>query len=96
VLEADIVKKIRAYLKSVPGLWFFKEHGGAYGQGGIPDIIVCHGGKFIALEVKTESGKLSALQNAAIRQIRAAGGIAETVRSVADVQAVITANGEKL
>ena len=59
------------------------------GTAGIPDIIACIGGRFFAFEVKTESGRVTKLQEATIRKILAAGGIASVVRSVAEVQAVI-------
>ena len=87
--EADIVKKILRFLKSVPGCFAWKEHGGMYGTAGIPDIICCFNGKFIAFEVKTETGKSTALQEATIRKILACGGEALIVRSVDEVRAVI-------
>lgn len=37
--EADIVRAIMKYLKSVPGCFAWKEHGGMYGTAGIPDVI---------------------------------------------------------
>ena len=61
-----------------------------YGTAGIPDILACIGGRFYGFEVKTERGKPTALQEATIRKIQAAGGIAAVVRSVADVKAVLT------
>lgn len=87
--EATIVKAILRYLKSLPGCFAWKEHGGMYGTAGIPDIIACIGGKFYGFEVKTERGKPTALQEATIRKIRAAGGIAVVVRSVEEVKAWI-------
>lgn len=52
--EADIVRAILRYLKTVPNCFCWKEHGGMYGTAGIPDVIACIGGRFFALEVKTE------------------------------------------
>jgi len=60
--EKQIVTAIMKYLKTVPDCFFWKTHGGMYGTAGIPDIICCIGGKFIAFEVKTMSGKLTKLQ----------------------------------
>ena len=60
-----------------------------YGTAGIPDIIACINGKFVAFEVKTEIGKTTALQDATIRKINAAGGTAVVVRSVAEVRTII-------
>ena len=87
--ENDIVKAILKYLKTVPHCFSWKEHGGMYGTAGIPDIIACVSGKFIAFEVKTEIGKTTALQDATIRKIINAGGTAVVVRSVAEVRTII-------
>lgn len=87
--EADIVKAILKYLKTVPQCFAWKEHGGMYGTAGIPDIICCIGGKFVAFEVKAENGKPSKLQEATIRKILGCGGTALIVRSVSEVRAVI-------
>lgn len=87
--ENDIVKAILKYLKTVPHCFAWKEHGGMYGIAGIPDIIACISGRFIAFEVKTEIGKTTALQDATIRKINAAGGTAVVVRSVAEVRNIV-------
>lgn len=87
--EADIVKAILKYLKTVDGCFFWKEHGGMYGTAGIPDIICCYRGRFFGFEVKTEKGQPTRLQLATIRKIKAAGGTALVVRSVDEVRAVI-------
>ena len=44
--EKTITNKILKYLKEQPCCFAFKEHGGAYGTAGIPDIICCYNGKF--------------------------------------------------
>ena len=84
--EADIVKAILKYLKTVPRCFAWKEHGGMYGTAGIPDIIACVNGRFYGFEVKTDKGKPTKLQEATIRKILAAGGTSLVVRSVAEVQ----------
>lgn len=91
MLEKDIVIAIMKYLKTVPRCFAWKEHGGMYGTAGIPDIIACVDGRFYAFEVKTETGKPTKLQEATIRKILKAGGVAVIVRSVNEVQAVIEA-----
>lgn len=87
--ESNIVAAIKRYLKTVEGCFFWKEHGGMYGTAGIPDLILCYKGRFIGLEVKTDDGKPTKLQEATIRKIKACGGIAAVVRSVAEVKAII-------
>ena len=89
--EADIVREILTLLRSLDRCFCWKEHGGPYGTNGIPDIICCYRGRFIAFEAKTETGKPSRLQEAVIRKINAAGGTALVVRSVEDVKAALAA-----
>lgn len=87
--EADIVRAILRYLKTVDQCFCWKEHGGMYGTAGIPDIICCCHGRFYGFEVKTETGKPTRLQEATIRKINAAGGTAAIVRSVDDVRRIL-------
>ncbi len=89
--ESDLIRKISEYLKTVPRLFFWKEHGGMYGTAGIPDIVVCYRGRFIAFECKVGKNKTTVLQEYTMRQIITAGGYAMVVRSVDEVRQVITA-----
>ena len=90
MLERDVVAAIKKYLASLGSdVFFWKEHGGPYGTSGVPDIICCYKGRFLGLEVKLPSGKLTELQKRAIEKINRAGGIACRVESVEDVRAVI-------
>jgi len=89
--EKDLIKAIGAYLKTVPGLFFWKEHGGMYGTAGIPDVIVCYKGRFIAFEAKVGYNKPTVLQEQTINQINKAGGCATVVTSVAAVKEVLAA-----
>ena len=90
MLERDIVAAIKRYLASLGSdVFFFKEHGGAYGTSGIPDIICCYKGRFLGLEAKLPGGKLTELQKRALDKINRAGGIARRVESADDVKAII-------
>ncbi len=89
MLEKDLVSKIIKYLRGLDGCFCWKEHGGMYGTAGIPDIICCIGGRFVAFEVKTDKGKTSKLQDIAIRNIVKAGGVAVVVRTVDEVKIII-------
>ena len=86
MLERDITAAIMRYLKTVPGCFAFKEHGGMYGTAGLPDIICCYRGRFIGFEVKTPDGRLSRLQETTIAKIKAAKGEAFKVTSVEEVR----------
>ena len=87
--ESNTVTSILRYLRTIPNCFAWKTHGGMYGTAGIPDIIACVGGRFIAFEVKTPIGKATPLQEATIQKILAAGGTAAVVRSVDEVRAII-------
>ena len=89
MLEKDIVKSILKYLKTVPNCFSWKEHGGMYGTAGNPDIICCYCGRFVAFEVKTETGKLTKLQESTIRKIKEAKGHAFKVTSVEEVKQIL-------
>lgn len=87
--EAQLIQNIRKYLATLPECFYWKEHGGQYGTAGIPDIIVCYKGRFIALEAKVGRNQPTRLQAATIVQIRHAGGIAAVVRSVDEVKEIM-------
>ena len=87
--ERDIVAAILRLLRKTPNCFCRKEHGGMYGTAGIPDIIACINGRFVAFEVKTETGKVTKLQEITIQRIKEAKGKAFTVRSAAQVAAIL-------
>lgn len=87
--EKEIVAAILSYLKTVPYCFAWKEHGGMYGTAGIPDIICCIKGRFVAFEVKTDSGRLTKLQEAMIRKIKDAKGKAYKVTSIKEVKQIL-------
>lgn len=60
-----------------------------FGVAGLPDIICCIGGRFVAFEVKTPSGKLTKLQENTIQKIKVAKGEAYKVTSVEDVKSIL-------
>lgn len=88
-LERDIVADILHLLRSRPDTFCWKEHGGMYGQAGIPDIVCCISGRFVTFEVKTATGKPTKLQEVTIQKIQAAGGTAHVVRSAEEVAAIL-------
>lgn len=74
--EKDYENKIKAYIESVGG-WWVKFHGNAFTREGVPDLLCCINGKFLAIEVKSDTGKPSKLQINEIRKINKAGGRAD-------------------
>ena len=89
MLEKDIVAAILRLLRKTPNCFCWKEHGGMYGTAGIPDIIACINGRFVAFEVKTETGKLTKLQEITIQKIRSAKGQVFKVTSATEVAAIL-------
>lgn len=74
--EKNFENKVKEYLEE-SGAWHIKYWGGAkYTKSGIPDILVCLNGCFLAIETKAPTGKPTPLQLHSIKKIREAGGIA--------------------
>jgi Holliday junction resolvase len=68
-VKASVVKILKDY-----GVYYFFPATHGYGRSGVPDIICCYMGAFIAIECKTIKGKLTALQERELLRIRRAGG----------------------
>ena len=76
--EGKVKDKVVKILKQYGVYYFFPVTGG-FGMSGIPDIICCHNGRFIAIECKAGKNNTTALQDAHIARIRAAGGVAVVI-----------------
>jgi hypothetical protein len=74
-VKAEVVK----FLKAWDVYYFFPATHG-YGRSGVPDIICCVNGKFLAIECKAGKGMTTALQNREIQNIQKAKGIAVVIR----------------
>lgn len=86
--EKSIENKIKTYLRS-KGAYCVKYHGNKFSQVGVADLLVCYKGRFLAIEIKNDTGKTSPLQDANIEMVKQAGGISFVARSVKDVKDVI-------
>lgn len=64
----DILKKHGAY--------YTMPVASGYGNVGVPDILACYRGRFIAIECKAGRGKPTALQLSNLNSIALAGGVA--------------------
>jgi len=54
--------------------WFTKIWGGGFQKAGIPDILACVNGHFVAIELKGTNGKPTELQKYNIRRINECNG----------------------
>lgn len=73
--EKKFEEKIKKFLDSL-GAWHLKTYSDGVQRSGIPDLLCCVNGRFVAVEVKSETGRPTALQVWNIERIREAGGIA--------------------
>ena len=76
--EAVVKKAAKALLDS-EGVYHFSPAANGYGRAGIPDIICCVNGFFLAIECKAGKGKTTALQDRELGRIRTAGGAAVVI-----------------
>ena len=85
-LEKAIQTKIIKWLNAQPATWCFKSTGHLRG---IPDVTCCHRGAFYVFEVKVPGNAPTPIQQATMRQIRAAKGEAHVVFSLDDVKRIL-------
>jgi len=76
--ESKVKAKCTALLKAA-GVYYFFPVANGMGRAGIPDIICCANGKFLAIECKAGKGTTTALQERELAAIRAAGGVAVVI-----------------
>lgn len=83
-----------AWSNDTPGL-AYDRNGNPFKSGltGSSDILACIKARFIAIECKTGTGKLSTPQRAFRDAVHRAGGIFIEARSVADVRHVLQTEG---
>ncbi len=68
-VKDKVVKLLKQY-----GIYYFFPATYGMGRSGVPDIICCNEGKFLAVECKAGKGKTTALQDRELAAIKAAGG----------------------
>lgn len=85
--ESQLTTQIKNYLHSKCA-YVEKIFGGGFQASGIPDLLCCYKGLFIAIEVKSPTGKgrASDIQKLKIKAIRDSGGIALITDTLEDVQ----------
>jgi Holliday junction resolvase len=72
-------KKVKTRLKKQLdelGVYHFSPFQAGMGRAGIPDVIGCYRGMFVAFECKAGKGKTTALQERELNAIRTARGLA--------------------
>lgn len=87
--EAKVKAAVKKWLAD-HGAWYFMPVSNGMGAMGIPDIICCWRGRFLAIECKApgKRGNTTALQEYQIAGIKGTGGIALVVDDVDQLQAL--------
>lgn len=88
--EAKVKKKVVDVLKKNGAYYFFPATGG-YGRSGVPDIVCCYRGVFVAIECKSGTNKPTPLQQAEMGKIKQAQGFVLVVNedNIDDVSTVL-------
>jgi Holliday junction resolvase len=73
--EGKVKARVKKTLDEL-GIYHFSPYQAGMGRAGIPDIICCYNGLFVAIECKAGKGKTTALQDREINAIRTAKGLA--------------------
>lgn len=74
--EKKFENRVKEFLKRT-GCWYVKYWGGGeFTTAGVPDLLVCCGGRFVGIEIKAPNGRPSVLQIRNLKMIHDAGGVA--------------------
>jgi Holliday junction resolvase len=76
-VKASVVKILKDY-----GVYYFFPATHGFGRSGVPDIICCFMGEFIAIECKSGDNKPTALQEREMANIRRAGGVSFVINEL--------------
>ena len=91
-LESSIVSAAVKWTNQQPHCWAFKTHGGMYGKAGIPDVIACVDGHFLAGEFKRPfpaGSPVTLIQQKTLDALDAAGASVGVFRDVAAWRAAV-------
>lgn len=89
--EKKVKDKVKKILEKLGCYYFFPATGG-FGKSGVPDIVICFKGHFVAIECKAGDNKPTALQEMNMKKIRESGGSTIVINeaNLADVEDWLT------
>lgn len=85
--EKDLQNKAIKYLKEM-GIYYIKIHNSGYMRKGIPDLIICHQGQFIGVELKSPTGQTSKSQDMELYNIARSNGQAYVINNIDDFRTI--------
>ena len=94
--EKKVKNKVVEVLKA-HGVYYFFPATYGMGRSGVPDIICCYQGRFLAIECKAGAGKTTALQDRELDLIKKAGGVQMVVneKNVGEVAVLLSGINRK-
>jgi Holliday junction resolvase len=95
--EWKVKKAVRLMLDKL-GVYHFMPPANGFGRAGIPDIVGCMDGHFIAIECKAGKGKTTALQDRELNAVLNAGGTVFIARehNLDDLKLLLEAKRDEL
>jgi Holliday junction resolvase len=95
--EWKVKKAVRLLLDKL-GVYHFMPPANGFGRAGIPDIVGCMDGHFIAIECKAGKGKTTALQDRELNAVLNAGGTVFIARehNLDDLKLLLEAKRDEL
>lgn len=94
--ERTYTTRLVEELRKLPTSRWIKVGPGPYQEAGLPDLIGCVQGRFIAIEVKVKGNRPTEKQAAVLASLNAAGSLTLIVFAGADPRKVITVILERL
>lgn len=82
--ETKLKNQVIKYLKTLEGCWYYKSSDRF--TSGIPDLLICFRGHFVALELKAPKGKVSKLQSHTLAAIGDAKGSTSVCKTLLEVK----------
>ena len=88
--EGRVKAEVKKYLTSI-GAWWYMPVSNGMGRVGCPDLLICHQGRFIAVETKApgKRGNTTPNQDRELAAIQAADGLALVVDDVEQLKEVL-------
>lgn len=98
--ETQLVKRMTKAITARTNVWMMKTHGDGYQRVGIPDLLICYRGRFVAIEVKHQKpgetvdhllGRVTKRQQIELDDLSAAGAFTAVAWTVEQVEEILDA-----
>jgi hypothetical protein len=89
ISEKAVINEILRYANKHQNCFLYKYHGGQYSKNGFPDLFGAIDGKFVAVECKSPSGKLTILQKQTLDELKRKGACVGVARNLFDFKELL-------